>query len=186
MARRRFLPRLEGASRWLVAGGGIAAIVAIVGLVFDLFPGIKPKAATECSALGAELSDVQATGRFTRRAYLERENGSTANLTSARLGERGVLITFDFGTQGYLHQSLKVGTRVVTADRAPVSGPELDIPLALTVVPQSCTDSGHREVWSALPDAAGRYRVELRLLDPSGQELRSKETGVIVVSRRRA
>jgi hypothetical protein len=177
--RERLLQRLRGTSRWLV-GGGIAAIAALVGLVFVLFPNAKPKATTECSALGGKLSNVQATGSFTRGAYLERaQPGSSAGLPAARREQRGELITFDFTTQGYVKKTLDVSTRVVTAGRAPVAGPELDIPIALTIVPQSCEDGGQREVWSALPSGPGRYRVEVRLLDPNGQALDADETAPV-------
>jgi hypothetical protein len=47
---------------------------------------------------------------------------------------------------------------------------------ATFVSPEECQDTAHREVWSPLPSEPGRYTVELRVLDPRGQELRVAET----------
>jgi hypothetical protein len=178
---RRLPSWLTGTSRWLVLGGGIAVIATVVGLVFTFFPDLKPKPKTDCPALGGTLSHVQPTGDYTRGEYLALEKASTANMTTTRLDQAGELISFDFATQGYLGKTLTIETRVLTAGGAPVAGPELDIPLAMTIVPRACTDGGQRDVWSVLPPAAGSYRVELRLLDPNGQALDHDVTGAIAV-----
>ena len=46
----------------------------------------------------------------------------------------------------------------------------------MTLSPEKCEDTAHREVWSPLPTRPGRYTVELRVLDPRGEELRVAET----------
>jgi len=161
--------------RWLLAGG-IGTIAAAVGLFFVLSPDSKPTAKTQCAALGVELSNVAATGSVTRRTYLERRGASTAGLTPERLNERGELIAFDVATKGYLKDDLVVATRVVTPELAPVRGFGMENPRALILTPAKCEDQGHREVWSSLPTKPGRYKVELRVLDPRGNELRVQET----------
>ena len=178
--RPRLLDYAARSGRWLLAGG-IGTVAAAVGLFFVLSPDSKPKPKTECDALGVELSNVAATGSVIRRTYLVRQGASTAGLSRERLNERGELIAFDIETKGYLNADLVVATRVVTPELAPVEGFGMENPRALILTPDRCADQGHREVWSSLPTKPGRYKIELRILDPRGNELRVQETQVFSI-----
>jgi hypothetical protein len=176
--RRRALIFASRWGKWLTAGG-IATIATAATLVFTLFPSVKPS--PPCPAQGAELSNPFATDSVTRGDYLSRINANTTSIPTARLAERGELITFQIRTRGYLHQPLTVATRVLTIHDTPVAGPGLNNPLALTVQPEKCEDEGQRTIWTLLPKHPGRYQVELRLLDPNGQELPSPPPIVVSV-----
>jgi hypothetical protein len=160
--------------------GGVGTIAAVVGLVFVFFPDAKPTATEKCTARGAELSKV-VSKPAPRKTYLARLGASTQGMTRERLNEAGQLVTFDVATEGYLNERLIVATRVLTTNEAPVSELGIENPRAVDVIPKGCKDESHYQVWSPLPTKPGRYKVELRLLDPNGKELRVEETRVFTI-----
>jgi hypothetical protein len=161
---------------WRLIAGAVGTIATIVGLVFVFFPEAKPAAKESCKAQGVVLSNVRATDKVPYRVYLDREEASTEGLSPKRLNQPGQLISFDADTKGFVGKTLVVTTRVVGSDLGPVDELGLERRHAQELIPESCEDQSHAEVWSPLPSAPGRYRVELRILDPRGHELRVAET----------
>jgi hypothetical protein len=161
---------------WIAGVPVVLGVVATaVGLAFDLFPSLRPD--EPCTgATGAELSDVTVDQSVTRGAYYEVTGASTDGIPPDRLDDPGKLIHFDFRAEGFRDDLLSVRTFVLTDGGTLVAGPELANQLAIALEPEECLDRGRRTIWARTPERAGRYLVEVRLLDPDEELLDTTRT----------
>jgi hypothetical protein len=165
--RRRASPRkpsrfkaLPGVARALVGTVGFAATV--VGLVFVLWPSLKPDPPP--AEQGATLSNAQVEPRMTFGEYLDRIGQSRRPYASDVLGERGAFVEFDFAVRGYKNKHLPLGWQLVDAH----SGAQLDQSRALRVTPRADRDSGAWNVWIPLRRSARRMYAQIALYNASG------------------
>lgn len=166
---------------WKVLSGGVVTLGAATALFFAFFPGAKP--AGPCATQGAQITNLVSTQRVTRRSYFALKHTPTKGISAARLDQPGVLVRFDIHTQGYVHIPLAIASQVLTANAKPLTGPELDNPLQMTVTPQKCDgDEGTEEIWSPLPKQRGSYRVQILLLEPNGDQLQAPWTRLLKVA----
>jgi hypothetical protein len=153
----------------------LGVVATAIGLAFDLFPSLRPAEPCE-GAKGGELSDVTVDQSVTRGAYYDVTGASTDGIPADRLDDLGKLIHFDFRAEGFRDDLLSVRTFVLTDGGTLVDGPELANQLAMSLEPEECLDRGRRTIWARTPERAGRFMVEVRLLDPDDELLDTTRT----------
>jgi hypothetical protein len=155
---------------WKWFAGGVATIGAVIAIVFELFPSARPS--DPCAVESATFGDVAPTQHVTRGSYFALQNATTKGIPASRLRQPGVLIEFRVNTQGYVHKSLTVSTRVLTATDAPVANGTLNDPLQMRLTPSKCQGDGTKKVvWSEIPARKGSYRIQLILSAPNDPQV---------------
>ncbi len=84
----------------------VAFSVAVVGLVFLIFPQLEPKLPPEIAS--ATFEDVWVDPGVTLGQYLERALLSKETYSAEQLTQRGVLVTFDTRFEGYGDKGLPI------------------------------------------------------------------------------
>lgn len=160
--------------------GAILTTFAILGGVFDLFPGLKPD--EPCPREHeATVTDVTLDQSVTRGEALILQQASTQGVPAARLAQPGKLVSFDIRARGFDRDPLQVFTWVLREAGGPAADPELRNQLAHTFTPAGCNDALHLQVWSPTPRLGGAYRIELRLLAPDRTIVETARTDLFTV-----
>ena len=173
-------------TRWLVtswkAAVGVAGGLAVIlGLVFhppwaggsssDASHGQTATTQTCPGVSNGRVSKVSADESVRLGAYWKLNPGSRASVSKERLSTIGRVVHFRVDVNGYRGKELTVWWWMLTARGEPVSEQALQRQLAFALTPHDCTTGGTRDIWAELPKRAGRYQVEVQLLDPAGEKL---------------
>jgi hypothetical protein len=154
------LKTLPGIARALVGTVGFAATV--VGLVFVLWPSLKPDPPP--AEQGATLSNAQVEPRMSFGEYLDRIQQSRAPYDRATLAGRGAFVEFDFAVRGYKNKHLPLGWQLLDAR----SGAQLGQSRAIRVTPRADRDAGAWNVWIPLRRSARRMYAQIALYNAAG------------------
>ena len=176
--------RIGEAGRWLVTSwkalvtfaGGIAVIL---GLIFhppwaSSSPAKNAQTVTTQTCPGVSkgrISNVQADQSIPLGAYWKLNPGSQTPVSKQRLKTLGRVVHFRVDINGYRGSQLAVWWWMLTASGEAVPEATLQHQLAFTLTPHDCSTGGSRDIWVELPKERGRYQIEVRLLDPSGEKL---------------
>jgi hypothetical protein len=150
------------ARRWLATGGVLVSVLAAaVGLLFTLEPGLKPCLGdTRAEFTGAPVfPHVRFRDHLVRTGARRDEAAKEPNLVGAE-------IRFSFATTGLRDEELTVTWSLVAVERDGTLGPVVagqDRALAMTVVPDACSQAGGKDLFVQIPDPRQRYRVVLEL-----------------------
>jgi hypothetical protein len=155
--RFRSLPRVARA-----IAGAVGCAATILGVVFVLWPSLKPEAPP--TDRGARLSHAQVAPDLTFGEYLDRIEQSRRPYGPAVLGRRGAYVEFDFSVRGYKGKELPLRWQLLDAR----TGAQLDHSRALRIEPAVNTDAGSWNVWTPLPPGTRRMYVEIQLYNDAG------------------
>lgn len=155
--RLKELPRV---ARAIV--GLIGFITTVVGLVFVLWPSLKPDEPPVDQ--GATLSNAQVESGMTFGEYLDRIEQSRAPYGAADLARRGAYVEFDFSVRGYKGKLLPLRWQLIDSP----SGAQLRHSRDLQVKPKANTDSASWPVWIPLPRPPRRMYVQIQLYNDAG------------------
>src|SRR5262249_19345480 len=133
------------------AGVIVGLISGVVGLLFLLFPGIRPATPAGPRDRSATLSDVSAPSPATRGQYLDYADLKKAGLTKAQLEQRGAMSSFKVTLVGYKGKTLPLQRQVVDLSTGDVIGETRDF----TLRPNSDAEN-HRPFWDWVPLRPGR------------------------------
>jgi hypothetical protein len=177
----------------VAVAGGLVVISGLVGLVFHPpwaggSSGGNSATNTNASAVcpgvsEGRISNVTADQRVRLSSYWQLNPGARASVSKQRLKALGQVVHFRVDIRGYRGKKLTVWWWTLTANGAPVAEPTLQRQLAFALTPNDCTTGGTRDVWTQLPNRKGRYKVEIQLLDPQGEQLDYGRTNPFVVRR---
>lgn len=143
----------------------IAVLVSVaagaVGLLFTLKPNLKPcLGETSAAFTGAPVFPEVRYRDYLIRSGTDEE---TANQEPNLLGTE---IRFSYSTAGLRGTKLTVIYSVITLERDGTLGAVMegqDRLLAMSVTPESCSESGGHDVFIDIPGPRRRYRVVLEL-----------------------
>jgi hypothetical protein len=196
--RRKTLPqslRLLVTS-WKVAVGFLAGLGVILGFVFHPpWGGGSSSSASDtktttlaCPGVSeGRISKVSTDAPIRLDAYWDLHPGSREkNVSKARLRSLGRVVHFRVELNGYRGKDLTVWWWMLTPNGAPVPEPTLRRQLAFGLTPHDCTTGGAREIWAELPKRNGRFRVEVQLVDPGGEQLDFARTKPFAVTKPRS
>ena len=133
-------PQEEGAvtrSIWNVLGRVslvLGVVGALVGLLFTLFPDLRPLGRPEKTT--AALADLSVEPGLTFRQYLQRVDQDPGGLDAATLARRGAFLEFDIVTTGLREDPLALKVELVDS-----TGDEVGQEQSTTVKPKSNEDS---------------------------------------------
>lgn len=176
---------------WKAAVGVAGGLAVILGLVFH-----PPWAGSSSSGPSDEtvpttqscpgvsngrISKIRADQSVRLGAYWKLNPGSALPVSKERLNTLGRVVHFRVDINGYRGQELTVWWWMLTANDAPVSEPALQRQQAFGLTPHDCTTGGTRDIWVQLPKRRGKYKVEVQLLDPAGEQLDYARTNPFAV-----
>ena len=142
------------------AGGVVALIASVVGLLFVFKPGWKPEPPRDVGTLEIVDSGVRQPVTFGR--YLERVRLPPLDMTKAFLQRRGLLIDFAYQAEGFRGKRLPIQWELVDAktnDR--VSGDD-----AVSITPSTNDEAAKWFVWVPAPAAGRQYYVTVTIYKP--------------------
>jgi hypothetical protein len=142
------------------AGGVVALIASVVGLLFVFKPGWKPEPPRDVGTLEIVDSGVRQPVTFGR--YLERVRLPPLDMTKAFLQRRGLLIDFAYQAEGFRGKRLPIQWELVDAktnDR--VSGDD-----AVSITPSTNDEAAKWFVWVPAPAAGRQYYVTVTIYQP--------------------
>jgi hypothetical protein len=145
---------------WRAAAAGVSFAVAVLGLVFLLWPSLKPE--PPAAVKEAHLSDITVDRHVTFAAYLDRGAYSRMSITRADLRRMGVLIGFAFTIQGYKGRRLPLRWQLIDAR----TGEQVSQRQDLFIVPEAAADRSTFPIWVRPPSGRRRvFFVEVELRD---------------------
>jgi hypothetical protein len=147
-------------ARTVVGVVGFAATV--VGLVFVLWPSLKPDEPPKIK--GATLTKAEVEPGMTFGQYLDRIPLSRRPYPASELRRRGAYVEFDFTVRGYKGKRLPLRWQLIESP----SGVQLSQSQDLRVKPRVDTDSGSWNVWVPIPRRARRMYVQIQLYNDAG------------------
>ena len=131
----------------------------------------ETKAAQCAGVADGKLSEVTVDRRVRRRVYLAMHHASPGNASPDELNAVGRVVHFSIAIRGFRGKALPIYWWVLTPGGEPVPEKTLQEQLAQYETPNECTTGGRREIWVKLPTRAGRFKIEVQLLQPDGREL---------------
>jgi hypothetical protein len=150
------------------AAASVSFAVAVLGLVFLLWPSLKPeppaavKPEPPPAVKEAHLSDITVDRHVTFAAYLDRGAYSRMSITRADLRRTGVLIGFAFTIQGYEGRRLPLRWQLIDAR----TGEQVSQRQDLFIVPEAAADRSTFPIWVRPPSGRRRvFFVEVELRD---------------------
>jgi hypothetical protein len=165
--RRRAPPRrpsrlkaIPGVARAIA--GGVGLVATVIGLVFVLWPSLKPEGPP--ADQGATLSNAQVDTGMTFGAYLDRISQSRRPYDAATLVQRGAYVEFDFVVRGYKGRHLPLGWQLLDAG----SGAPLGQSRALRLTPKADRDAGSWSFWIPLARSAPHMYAQIALYNLDG------------------
>jgi hypothetical protein len=148
----------------------VGVVGAVLGLVFTLFPDLRPIGRPEKTT--AELADLRVEPGLTFRQYLQRVDQEPGGLDAATLARRGAFLEFDIVSTGLREEELALKVELVDA-----TGDEVGQEQSTTVTPKSNEDA---IAWHAFLPYPARsqppYVGRVVLLDGEGDSLASERT----------
>jgi len=156
----------------------IPLVVATLGLVFTLRPSLKPCV----GASDAEFTGVPVFPHVRFRDHLFRSGASRKEILSEP-NVLGAEVRFSYKTDDLRGKKLPVTWTLVSIEKDGTLGavvPGQDRALAMLVTPDSCSDTGGKDLFVPIPDKRKRYRVVLELYSTRnfGDRLALEETPI--------
>jgi hypothetical protein len=139
----------------------VPLVAAIVALAFKLRPSLEPCV----GAADAEFTGVPVFPHVRFRDHLFRSGASRADI----LGEPNILgaeVRFSYKTDDLRGAKLPITWSLVSIEKDGTLGAVVrgqDRALAMLVTPDSCSDTGGKDLFVPIPDKRKRYRVVLEL-----------------------
>jgi hypothetical protein len=112
-------------------------------------------------------------------------NASVGSASKEELDSFGQVVHFKILVHGFVGQELPVVWWVLKPGGEPVADKTLQGHLETPVTPHNCTSGGLREAWVKLPKQAGRFKIEVQLQQPNGDELDAIRTPTFTAPRPR-
>jgi ribosomal protein L40E len=147
-------------------GAVAAAIATILGLLFLLWPSIKP---VEPPTLSAVLSNVSVEPNVTREEFLRRNNSPTSGYTREQLQTNGAVVAFDVQLKGFEGRWCPSRWSIYDAP-SDTRVPEIELADQPGTIfqPEVADDHAGDKIWVQFPDRAGSYKVRLEIYDDKG------------------
>jgi len=139
----------------------VPLIVASLGLVYTLRPSLKPCVGAE----GATFTGVPVFPRVLFRDHLFRSGATRAEILQEP-NIRGAEVRFSYRTDDLRGKRLPITWSLVSIERDGTLGAVVrgqDRALALLVTPDSCSETGGKDLFVPIPNPRKRYRVVLEL-----------------------
>ena len=156
----------------------VPLFVATLGLVFTLRPSLKPcVGASDGSFTGVPVfPHVRFHDHLFRSGASRKEIRSEPNILGAE-------VRFSYKTDDLRGEKLPITWTLVSIEKDGTLGavvPGQDRALAMLVTPDSCSDSGGKDLFVPIPDKRKRYRVVLELYSKRnyGDRLALEETPI--------
>lgn len=139
----------------------ISVAAGAVGLLFTLKPDLKPcLGETSAEFTGAPVfPQVRFRDHLIRTGVPKEQVAKEPNLLGAE-------IRFSYRTSGLRDTKLTITWSLITIDRDETIGAVVqgqDRALAMTVSPDSCSETGGKDLFVQIPQPRARYRVVLEL-----------------------
>jgi hypothetical protein len=153
----------------------VGLISGVVGLLFLLFPGIRPESPSAGRDRSASLTGLKLEPT-TRGHYLDYADLRKSGLTKGQLDQQGAMATFKVTLVGYKGKSLPLQRQLVDVDSGDVIGETRDF----TLEPNSDAENG-MPFWDWVPLRPGRgsYVMVFKLFaDPNAPAVECKQTRV--------
>jgi hypothetical protein len=164
------VPRRRPLSAWVrpgtlikVVAAGVPLVATAVGLVFTLWPSLKPSDPPELKAASLEIRRVDHPVSFGQ--YLRRAELPTTGQTRAQLARVGALVQFDLAMQGYKGARLPLRWVLIDARNGDVVSQSKNV----LFEPLADDDRVSWQEWVAIPRPGREYYVLLHLYDPGGK-----------------
>jgi hypothetical protein len=175
---RRLVAWWRNLDRSVKAVAGLAAaIAAILGLVFLLWPDLRPDPTPDAASV--EFTRLSVDHPVTRAQSLDRPGLPHTGFTAEQLAERGAFVSFDLSVKGYGGRRLPVRWLLLDAAGDLVGSQDRRILLA---VDRNDVTLTHR-YWTGVPPAGGPFRAVLEVYppgtkpgDPATAPLRTRES----------
>jgi hypothetical protein len=142
--------------------GAVGFVGALLGVVFVLWPSLKPDAPPVDK--GADLARAQVEPGLTFGQYLDRIGQTRRSYEPAQLRRRGAYVEFDYVIRGYKDKRLPLHWQLIDAG----TGAQLSQSADLRVRPDVDRDKGAWNVWVALPPKVRRMYVQIQLFNDVG------------------
>lgn len=147
-------------ARW--ASGVVGFTATVLGLVFVLFPALKPEPPPPVK--GATLTNATPE-QLTWGQYLDRDDVDRAPYDAAALRRRGIYVEFDYTIEGYKDKPLPLRWQLIDAQ----SGEQLGNARDTHITALANSDRGTQPVWVQLPQRPARLvYVQLQFFEPKG------------------
>ena len=149
--------------------GQISAIVGLIagvlGLVFLVFPALRPEPAPDTGAV--QVSDVRVRQPVSFGRYLKRLKLPPGQLTAEYLARRGVMIEFQTQIEGFKGKQLPLRWELNDAATNDV----VDEDQAVTIKPSTNNEGRTWFVWAPAPETGGKYYVTVTIYQPPKGEV---------------
>jgi len=139
----------------------IPLAVASLGLVFTIRPSLRPCV----GASDAAFTGVPVFPHVRFRDHLFRSGASRAEILSEP-NILGAEVRFSYKTDDLRGERLPITWSLVSIEKDGTLGavvPSEDRAIAMVVTPDSCSETGGKDLFVAIPDKRKRYRVVLEL-----------------------
>ena len=180
---------------WKAAVGFLAGLGVILGFVFHPPWGGGSSSSASDTKTTSQACPGVSEGRISKLStdppirlddYWGLHPGSRqTKVSKARLKSLGRVVHFRVDLNGYRGKDITVWWWMLTPNGAPVPEPTLRRQLAFGLTPHDCTTGGARDIWAELPKRNGRFRVEVQLVDPGGEQLDFARTKPFAVTKPR-
>jgi hypothetical protein len=154
------------------AGGIVALVASVVGLLFVFKPGWQPKPPPDVGTLKIVDSSVRQPVTFGR--YLERVRLPPMDFTKAFRQRRGLLIEFDYAAEGFRGTRLPIQWELIDAktnDRVRTGDDDADGNDAVGIKPSTNQETAKWFVWVPAPKAGRKYYVTVTIYRPRNGEV---------------
>ena len=163
-----------------IVAAAIGIPLSIATLYYTVFPHDEP-----CPGkLAGTLDKPTADPGVSYRQFLQITAQPTGGIDKATLDRIGTVIDVPFTADGYEGKELPLRWTTLTAGGVPLAEPGQNDQLALEILPEDCSDRGRRKLWAPWPLEAGRYLVEVTLLDDDDELLDTRRTAPFAVPQR--
>jgi hypothetical protein len=143
------------------AGVLVGLIASVLGVVFLLFPQLKPERSGPPANQSAAVTGIVVNPRTTRGQFLDYSDQSKLGFTRAQLAELGASAFARVQIVGYRGHKLILERQVVDARTGNVVGETRDF----TVVPPAETVNHRWWDWTPLRPGTGSYIMVIKVLD---------------------
>jgi hypothetical protein len=149
------------------AGGVVALVASVVGLLFVFKPGWQPTPPPDIGTLKIADSSVRQPVTFGR--YLERVRLPAMDFTKAFRQRRGLLIEFDYVAEGFRGKRLPIQWELVDAktnERVGTVDDDNGGNDAVGIKPSTNQETAKWFVWVPAPKAGRNYYVTVTIYRP--------------------
>lgn len=140
----------------------VPLVVASVGLAFTLRPSLKPCV----GASGAEFTGAPVFPRVRFWDHLFRTGMSRADMKEEGANVLGAEVRFSYKVDDLRGEALPIYWSLVSIEKDGTLGAVVrgeDRAIAMQVTPDSCSETGGKDLFVFIPDKRKRYRVVLEL-----------------------